>query len=72
MIAAPLSGAGILIYPRQRPELSVWVALAMSLFRDCDAEGSGARSMKLTILFVVVVGAILVWWLRSVKLKRGV
>jgi hypothetical protein len=23
--------------------------------------------MKLTILFVVVVGAILVWWLRSVK-----
>ena len=25
--------------------------------------------MKLTILFVVVVGAILVWWLRSVKFK---
>src|SRR6516165_4642473 len=27
--------------------------------------------MKLTILFVVVVGAILVWWLRSVKPKRS-
>jgi hypothetical protein len=26
----------------------------------------------LTILFVVVVGAILVWWLRSVKPKRRV
>jgi hypothetical protein len=26
--------------------------------------------MKLIILFVVVVGAILVWWLRSVKPKR--
>jgi uncharacterized protein YjeT (DUF2065 family) len=25
--------------------------------------------MKLTILFVVVVGAILVWWLRRVKPK---
>ena len=28
--------------------------------------------MKLTILFVVVVGAILFWWLRSVKPKRKV
>jgi hypothetical protein len=27
--------------------------------------------MKLTILFVVVVGAILLWWLRSVKPKRS-
>jgi hypothetical protein len=27
--------------------------------------------MKLTILFVVVVGAILVWWLRSVKPREG-
>jgi heme exporter protein D len=27
--------------------------------------------MKLTILFVVVVGAILVLWLRSVKSKRN-
>ena len=26
--------------------------------------------MKLIILYVVVVGAILVWWLRSVKPKR--
>jgi hypothetical protein len=26
-----------------------------------------AECLKLTILFVVVVGAILVWWLRSVK-----
>jgi hypothetical protein len=25
--------------------------------------------MKLTILFVVVVGAILVWWLKAVKPK---
>jgi len=28
--------------------------------------------MKLTILFVVVVGAILVWWLRGVKPKRRI
>jgi len=28
--------------------------------------------MKLTILFVVVVGVMLVWWLRGVKPKRGV
>jgi hypothetical protein len=27
--------------------------------------------MKLTILFVVVVGVILFWWLRSVKPKQG-
>jgi hypothetical protein len=27
--------------------------------------------MKLTILFVVVVGASLFWWLRSVKSKRA-
>jgi hypothetical protein len=27
--------------------------------------------MKLTILFVVVISAILVWWLRSVKPKRN-
>jgi hypothetical protein len=27
--------------------------------------------MKLTILFSAVVGAILVWWLRSVKPKRN-
>ena len=26
--------------------------------------------MKLTILYAVVVGAILFWWLRSVKPKR--
>jgi hypothetical protein len=26
--------------------------------------------MKLTVLFIVVVGAILVWWLRSVKQRR--
>jgi hypothetical protein len=26
--------------------------------------------MKLTILFFAVVGAILIWWLRSVKPKR--
>jgi hypothetical protein len=32
----------------------------------------GAAQMKLTILFVVVGGTILFWWLRSVKLKRGV
>ena len=25
------------------------------------------NQMKLTVLYVVVVGAILVWWLRSVK-----
>ena len=28
--------------------------------------------MKLTILYAVVVGAILFWWLRSVKPKRGI
>jgi hypothetical protein len=28
-IAAPLSGVGILIYPRQRPELSAWIASGM-------------------------------------------
>jgi len=28
--------------------------------------------MKLSILFVVVVGAVLVWWLRSVKPKRRI
>jgi Flp pilus assembly protein TadB len=28
--------------------------------------------MKLAILFVVVVGAILVWWLRGVKPKRRI
>jgi uncharacterized protein YjeT (DUF2065 family) len=28
--------------------------------------------MKLTILFVIVVGAILVWWLRSVKPKQKI
>jgi hypothetical protein len=28
--------------------------------------------MKLTILFVVVVGVMLVWWLRSVKPKRRI
>jgi hypothetical protein len=28
--------------------------------------------MKLIILFVVVVGAILIWWLRSVKFKRRI
>jgi uncharacterized membrane protein len=32
----------------------------------------GARPMKLIILFVVVVGAILVWGLRSGKPKREV
>jgi hypothetical protein len=26
-----------------------------------------AKPMKLTILFVIVVGVILVWWLRSVS-----
>jgi hypothetical protein len=31
--------------------------------------GTGARPMKLTILFVVVVGAILIWWLKAVKPK---
>ena len=39
-IAAPLCGVGILIYPRRRPELSVWVALGMSLFRDCRLGGN--------------------------------
>jgi len=28
--------------------------------------------MKLIILFVIIVGALLVWWLRSVKLKLRV
>jgi hypothetical protein len=32
----------------------------------------GESQMKLIILFVVVVGAILVWWLRSVKPKRRI
>jgi hypothetical protein len=35
-IAAPGSGVGILIYPRRRPELLVWMAPGMSLFRDCE------------------------------------
>ena len=43
-IAAPGSGAGILIYPRRRPELLVWMALGMSLFRDC--EGRRTRSKQ--------------------------
>jgi hypothetical protein len=30
------------------------------------------KPMKFTILFVVVVGAILVWWLRIVEPKRGI
>jgi hypothetical protein len=32
---------------------------------------TGARQMELAILFVVVVGAILVWWLRSARPKQG-
>ena len=40
-IAAPGSGVGILIYPRRRPELLVWMAPVMSLFRNC--EGSFAH-----------------------------
>ena len=33
----PWSGVGILIYPRRRLELLVWMAPGMSLFRDCEA-----------------------------------
>jgi hypothetical protein len=32
----------------------------------------GNVKMKLTIFFAVVIGAILVWWLRSVKPKRKI
>ena len=35
-IAAPGSGVGILIYPRRRPELLVWMAPGVSLFRNCE------------------------------------
>jgi len=37
MIVALGSGVGILIYPRRRPELLVWMAPGMSLFRDCES-----------------------------------
>jgi hypothetical protein len=43
-IAAPGSGVAILIYPRRRPELLVWMAPGMSLFRNC--EGHRTRSKQ--------------------------
>ena len=36
-----LSGAGILIYRPRRPELLVWMALGVSLFRDCESHRNG-------------------------------
>ena len=40
---APGSGVGILIYPPRQPELLVWVALGMSLFRDCEGHRSRSK-----------------------------
>jgi uncharacterized protein YjeT (DUF2065 family) len=38
------------------------------------SEGQDGRKsqMKLAVLYVVVVGAVLFWWLRSVKPKRRI
>ena len=35
----PGSGVGILIYPRRRPELLVWMAPGLSRFRNCEGWG---------------------------------
>jgi hypothetical protein len=39
-IAAPGSGVETLIYPRRPLELLVWMALGMSLFRNCEGHGT--------------------------------
>jgi hypothetical protein len=45
-IAAPGSGVGILIYPRRRPELLVWMAPGMSLFRNCEGWFKGIHPLR--------------------------